>query len=71
MSDDSEKIFNALAAISKQSYSKIKSECLSVNKLFSDPLFPPCDQSLFKKRKMHGIVWKRLHVKKEIYLFSF
>ena len=50
-----------------QKYEEIKAECLRENKLFKDPKFPACNQSMykFKKPKIDGVPvnfrWKRPH----------
>jgi len=50
-----------------QNYKEIKAECLREKKLFKDPKFPACNQSMFKFRKPKiggipvGFKWKRPH----------
>lgn len=44
----------------KQSYRKIKKQCVTAGKLWDDPLFPPNDNSLaLTKSTYENVVWKR------------
>ncbi|XP_037052376.1 calpain-5-like [Bradysia coprophila] len=44
----------------KQSYRKIKKQCVTAGKLWDDPLFPPNDNSLaLTKSSYSNVVWKR------------
>lgn len=48
----------------KQSYNKIKKQCVSSSKLWDDPLFPPNDSSLaLTKSSYSNVVWKRPSVR--------
>ena len=44
-----------------QDFKDIKAECLRTGKLFTDPLFPPCDKSINIKNKVtdHKTRWIR------------
>jgi calpain-5 len=46
---------------SSQKYDKLKASCLSKNNLFVDELFPANDTSLFRKKRINGVKWKRPH----------
>lgn len=43
----------------KQSYRKIKKQCMKTGKLWDDPLFPPNDSSLALSKPVANVVWKR------------
>lgn len=57
--NDFDRISNTISEFQKQNYSKLKSTCIEEKRLFVDNLFPPNDSSLFRKRRINGIVWKR------------
>jgi hypothetical protein len=56
-------LLNSSIKFKKQDYDKLKARCKEEKQLFVDNLFLPNDSSLFKTRKIDGILWKRPHVR--------